>query len=103
MFARFTTQWQSCTGRTVTLHAGSGGLDLTVTDVRVNGPVLRATILSDGGDGTVFPTEHAVGVARDCLVDVDVAITDPDPTRRIPTTRAADLVRVTLAKIDAQR
>lgn len=101
MFARFTTQWQSCAGTTVTLHAGSGGLDLTATDVRVDGRVLRATVLSDGGDGTVFPTEHAVGVSRDCVVDVDVAITDPDPARRVPATRAADLVRVILAKVDA--
>lgn len=103
MFARFTTQWQSCAGTTVTLHAGSGGLELTATDIRVDGPVLSATILSDGGDGTVYPTEHAVGVAREFLVDADVAVTDPDPARRIPAARAAGLVRAMIAKIDAQR
>lgn len=101
MFARFTTQWQSCAGTTVTLQAGSGGLELTVTNVRVDGPVLSATILADGGDGTVFPTEHAVGVARDYLVDADVAITDPDPARRLPAGRAVALVRVMQAKIEA--
>lgn len=99
MFARFVTQWQSCEGTTVTMHVTrTAGLDLTVTDVRVNGPVLSATILSDGGDGTVFPTEHAVGVAADCIVDVDVAVTDPDPTQRVAAGRAANLVRMMLAK-----
>ncbi len=99
LFARFVTRWQSCDGTTVTLHAGSGGLDLTATGIRVDGPVLSATVLSDGGDGTVYPTEHAVGVAGDYLVDVDVAITDPDPARRVPASRAVDLVRVILGKI----
>lgn len=99
LFARFVTQWRSCAGTTVTLHAGSGGLDLTVTDVRVDGPVLSATILGDGGDGTSYPTEHAVGVAADCVVDVDVAVTDPDPARRVAAGRASDLVRITLAKL----
>lgn len=104
MFSRFAAQWQSCEGTTVTLHAGAaGGLDLTVSRVRVDGPILSAIILSDGGDGSVFPTEHAVGVAADCIVDVDVAITDPDPSRRVTTGRAADIVRLMLAKISAAR
>lgn len=104
MFSRFTAQWQSCEGTTVTIHAGAaGGLDLTVTRVRVEGPILSAIILSDGGDGSVFPTEHAVGVAADCIVDVDVAITDPDPSRRETRGRAAEIVRLMLARISAVR
>ena len=100
MFARFTTQWQSCEGTTVTLGTGGGGgLELTVSAVKVDGPVLSAVIFSDAGDGSLYPTEHAVGVAADVIVDVDVAITDPVPTQRIPAGRAADLVRVMLAKI----
>ena len=106
IFSRFVTQWRSCAQTTVTLFAapgGTSGLELTVTDVVVDGPVLSAVIRSDGGDGTSYPTEHAVGVAGDCVVDVDVAITDPDPTRRVPGTRAVDLVRTMLGKVDAGR
>lgn len=104
MFARFVTQWQSCDQTTVTLRAGgSGGLELTVSEVRVDGPVLSAVILSDGGDGTVYPTEHAVGVAADCIVDVDVAVTDPDPARRVAAGRAEAVVRAMLDKISAGR
>ena len=94
-FATFVTRWKACDGTTVTMH----GLELTVTRVGVSGQVLTAVILSSDGHGDEFPTEHAVGVAKDCIVDVDVAITDPDPTRRQPRTRAADLVRLMLAKI----
>ena len=109
MFSRFAAQWQSCEGTTVTLHAGAaGGLDLKVSRVRVDGPILSAVILSDGGgsqngERSVFPTERAIGVAADCIVDVDVAITDPDPSRRVTSGRAADLVRIMLAKISAAR
>lgn len=101
MFDRFVSQWQACDGVTVTLDTGAGGLELTPTGVRVDGPVLAVTVL--GGDDGMFPTEHAVGVAGDYLVDVDVAITDPDPDRRVPQTRAVDLVRVMLDKIAAAR
>lgn len=94
-FATFVTRWTACDGTTVNMQ----GLELTVTRVRASGQILTAVILSSDGHGDEFPTEHAVGVARDYIVDVDVAITDPDPTRRQPRTRAADLVRGMLTKI----
>lgn len=97
-FATFVTRWKACDGTTVNM----AGLELTVTRVRASGQTLTAVILSGDGHGDGFPTEHAVGVARDCIVDVDVAITDPDPTRRAPGTRAADLVALMLAKIAAR-
>lgn len=104
MFARFVTQWQSCEATTVTLHTGGGGgLDLQVSDVRAEGAILSAVILSDGGDGSMFPTERAVGVKADCIVDVDVAVTDPVPARRAAAGRAAALVRLMLAKVSALR
>jgi uncharacterized protein YbjQ (UPF0145 family) len=40
--------------------------------------------------------EHAVGLSADCIVDVDVAVTAPEPAKRIATTRAVDLVRAML-------
>lgn len=94
-FASFTATWQACDGTTVNMQ----GLRLTVTRVRVNGPVLTAVVLSSDGHGDEFPTEHAVGVAANFIADVDVAITAPDPTRRAPGTRAADIVRGMLARV----
>lgn len=98
-FAAFVTKWKACDGTGVNMQ----GLELKVTRVRVSGQVLTAVILSSDGHGDEFPTEHAVGVARDCIIDVDVAITDPDPTRRQPGTRAAHLVRLTMQRISAGR
>jgi len=74
---------------------------LTVTDVTVTGPILSATILSGESDTDPgFPTEHAVGVSADCIVDVDVAVTAPDPARRVAGSRAKDLARAMLANLD---
>ena len=102
VFAGFLTQWRSCAGTTVRLGPVSAELGLLVTDVRVTGPVLSATIVSEAGDDeAAFPTEHAVGLAADCIVDVDVAITDPVASRRVATTRAADLATTMLNKIRA--
>lgn len=99
-FAAFATRWQVCDGTTVSLHlgGGAGGVGTKVTDVRVDGPILSATIINADGTDT-FPTEHAVGVAGDCIVDVDVAVTDPYPPNRVATTRAVDIVKAMIGKI----
>jgi hypothetical protein len=76
----------------------------TVTDVRAQDGVLSATILSGETEGEpAFPTEHAVGVAADCIVDVDVAVTDALASRRVAAGRAADLVRLMLENVNSLR
>ncbi|MBJ7398714.1 sensor domain-containing protein [Mycolicibacterium sp.] len=97
MFSQFVTRWRSCEGGRVGINAGGSDLGLSVTDVAVAGPILSATILSGKSDTDAgFPTEHAVGLSADCIVDVDVAVTAPDPARRVATTRAVDLARAML-------
>ena len=101
MFSQFVTRWRSCEGGRVGIRSGRADLGLTVTDVTVTGPILSATILSGESDTDPgFPTEHAVGVSADCIVDVDVAVTAPDPARRVAATRAKDLARAMLANLD---
>ena len=101
MFSQFVTRWRSCEGGRVGIRSGRVDLGLTVTDVTVNGPILSATILSGESDTDPgFPTEHAVGVSADCIVDVDVAVTAPDPARRVAGSRAKDLARAMLANLD---
>ena len=84
------------------IRSGRSDLGLTVSDVTVNGPILSATVLSGESDTDPgFPTEHAVGVSADCIVDVDVAVTAPDPARRVAATRARDLARVMLTNLES--
>jgi len=113
MFSVFVTRWRSCEGGRVGINTGgaietadTGGADLglTVTDVAVDGPILSATILSGEGETDAgFPTEHAVGLSADCIVDVDVAVTAPEPARRVATTRARDLARAMLENLNESR
>ena len=102
MFSQFVTRWRSCEGGRVGIRSGRADLGLTVTDVTVTGPILSATILSGESDTDPgFPTEHAVGVTADCIVDVDVAVTAPDPARRVAATRAIDLARAMLTNFES--
>ena len=110
MFSAFVTRWRSCEGGRVSINTGgtadTGGVDLglMVTNVTVDGPILSATILSGEGETDAgFPTEHAVGLSADCIVDVDVAVTAPDPTLRVATNRARDLARVMLENLNDSR
>ncbi len=102
MFAAFVAQWQACDGTPVTLRISpSAGLLWTVTDVMVQDGVLSATILSGETDQEpAFPTEHAMGVAAGCIIDVDVAVTDAVVSRRVADGRAAELVRLMLENVD---
>ena len=101
MFSTFATRWRACDNITVNVHVTpTSALQWRVTDVRQSGDILSSVVLSgETGDQSAFPTEHAVGLTGDCIVDVDVAVTDAVPARRIATTRAVDLVRVMVENI----
>ena len=112
MFSVFVTRWRSCEGGRVSINTGGtadtgaadtgrADLGLMVTNVAVDGPILSATILSgDGETDAGFPTEHAVGLSADCIVDVDVAVTAPEPTLRVATTLARDLAQAMLDNLN---
>lgn len=106
MFAVFATQWRSCNNTTVEVHVTpTSALGWQVTDVhQVNG-ILSATVLSGAtGDLPSFPTEHAVGLAADCIVDVDVAVTAALPGRQVGGgRRAVGVVQAMLDNINRSR
>ena len=104
MFETFATQWRSCAGTRVSVHVtAKSTLDWTVTAVRETDGILSATILHETDRNTTFPTEHAVGLVADYIIDVDVAITDPRPFRRVAGGRAAELVRQIRGNINRAR
>ena len=79
VFGAFVARWKSCEGKSVrSTLPGPANTELyqKITDVRVDGPVLSATVINSDNQGdTTFPTERAIGLAADCVVDVDAAVT----------------------------
>lgn len=100
MFGAFVSQWKACEGKTVrSALPGPAGAEMRqkVTDVRVDGPVLSATVInSDNQSDASFPTERAIGMAADCVVDVDAAVTGG---QRRPSGRAVSLAGTMLDKV----
>jgi hypothetical protein len=101
LFASFILQWQKCAGTTVTMHTHDSEntvLYSKVTDVKVDGPILSATVIDwDNHHTPPFPNEHAVGLESDVIVDVKVA----DGPGVEAGTRAIDLVKVMLRKVSS--
>jgi len=103
-FGDFVSRWKACEGTTVTtyLHnADNAELYEKITDVRVDGAVLSATVInSDNQQDVQFPTERALGVASDCIVDIDVAVTGGS---RKPAGRAVKLATAMLDRVNQAR
>ena len=69
-----------------------------VTDVKVDGPILSATVVTwDNHHTPQSPNEHAVGVESDVIVDVKTAIGPGGEAG----TRAIDLVKLMLRKVSS--
>jgi hypothetical protein len=100
MFAAFVAQWRACSGTAVSVHVTpTASLQWRIADVRESGGTLSATVYSaESNDKPAFPTEHALGLADDCIVDVDVAV-----TAGLPEGRAAQLVGMMLQQVSRGR
>lgn len=100
MFTAFVAQWRACSGTAVSVHVTpTSSLQWRIADVRESGGILSATVYSaESNDKPAFATEHAVGQADDCIVDVDVAV-----TAGAPAGRAAQLVGLMLQNVSSGR
>jgi hypothetical protein len=102
MFGDFVSRWRACQGTTVTTRLPSAdGAELyqQITDVRVDGAVLAATVInSNNGQDVRYPTERALGIASDCAVDIDVAVTNGQAGRR-----AVELATLMLDRVNQAR
>jgi len=96
LFESFAAQWRACAGTTVSVHVTPiSSVNWAVTDVRQDDGILSATILTaDFGGQPPLPTEHALGLVQDCIVEADVAVTAALPEQRVATGRAVNLVRI---------
>ncbi|OBH88392.1 sensor domain-containing protein [Mycobacterium sp. E2989] len=101
LFASFAQQWQHCAGTTVTAYTHDRSdteLYSKVTDVRVDGPIVSATVMAwDNHHTPPSPDERAIGVQGDVIADVKVAV----GPRAQAGTRAVDIVQAMLRKVSS--
>jgi hypothetical protein len=92
-FAASADKWSRCNGQTLVLHQPEHGADgvSRITDVVVEPTVVSAAVLHD--DGSTI--QRALGVASDCVVDVEVTGVDRDGGAR----GAVDVANLMLQKI----
>lgn len=69
-FAASADKWHRCNGQTLVLNQPDHGAQRTsrITDVNVDGRTVSAMVMQDAGS----MTQRALGVAADCVVDVEV-------------------------------
>ncbi|MCB0948910.1 MAG: sensor domain-containing protein [Mycobacterium sp.] len=100
-FATIADKWRRCNGQTVALHhSGQGADELSrVVDVAFDRQVVSASVLHASGGTAAVGVSRALGVAGDCIVDVE--ITDPRAAgARQPAIGVAELI---LGKISQRR
>jgi PknH-like extracellular domain len=92
-FAASADKWSRCNGQTLVLHQPEHGADgvSRITDVVVEPTVVSAAVLHD--DGSTI--QRALGVASDCVVDVEVTGVDRGGGAR----GAVDIANLMLQKI----
>lgn len=92
-FAASADKWSKCNGQTLVLHQPEHGADgvSRITDVVVEPTVVSAAVLHD--DGSTI--QRALGVASDCVVDVEVTDVDRGGGAR----GAVDIANLMLQKI----
>jgi hypothetical protein len=92
-FAASADKWRRCNAQTLVLHQPEHGADgvSRITDVVVDSTVVSAVVLHD--DGSTI--QRALGVASDCVVDVEIADVDRGGGAR----GAVDIANLMLQKI----
>jgi hypothetical protein len=92
-FAASADKWRRCNGQTLLLHQAEHGADAVsrITDVVVEPTVVSAVVLHDDGS----TVQRALGVASDCVVDVEVTDVDRGGGAR----RAVEVANLMLQKI----
>jgi hypothetical protein len=104
LFTAFVNQWQECDGKTVVRSDGTGTYNDEITQVTTSDDQVTAMVsLSTNANDMVVPTVRALGIAEDCIVDVEIPVPDPSATGAATETPAAELVQLMLAKVAVAR
>ncbi len=108
LFTRFVGQWQRCQGQSVVLRhkpdeVGIPDYRNEILNVKASDSMLTAVVmLSPSGPGDrVLPSERAVGVAYNCIIDVEVTDFRWRQDDALTTSHAKDVVKKMMAKAGA--
>ncbi|WP_395307497.1 sensor domain-containing protein [Mycobacterium sp. AMU20-3851] len=71
-FNRFAEQWRACDGRTVVKSGEELVMRYALSDVRLADRVTSAVVTALSDEGSPVVTGRALGVAQDCLVEVEL-------------------------------
>jgi PknH-like extracellular domain len=73
-FASSAEKWRRCNGQTMVLHQPEHGADglSRITDVVIEPRIVSAIVIQEASGSGSPPIQRALGVASDCVVDVDI-------------------------------
>jgi hypothetical protein len=73
-FAASAQKWRRCNGQTLVLHQPEHGADglSRITDVVIEPRIVSAVVMQESSGSGSPPIQRALGVASDCVVDVDI-------------------------------
>jgi hypothetical protein len=110
LFAKFSQQWQQCTGTTTTEHTGPISTTNDISDVRVVNSIVAATntatsVLPNMPPLKPTPQARAIGVQMNCLVEVDVVFfggrRSSDPGSATVDSSAIDVTHALMDRVSA--
>jgi hypothetical protein len=89
-FAASADKWRRCSGQTLVLHQPEHGADglSTISDVVIEPTMVSAVVMNDEGQ----TIQRALGVASDCIVDVEITNTSGSDGGAPGAVRVANLM-----------
>lgn len=96
-FAASAQRWRRCNGQTVVSHQPAAAVS-RITDVALGDGVLSAVVLQSSGGTVAGPLQRALGLAGDCVVEVELTDMRPGAPGAVGALGVANLMR---AKVEA--
>ena len=97
-FESFADRWRDCDGRTVVKSVGDHRIHHVISEVQITDNTLTAVDTLNSSEGVPVVTGRALGVARDCIVEVELAYDDPEELGQA-SERALLLVEAMLGRL----
>lgn len=99
-FERFADQWHACDGRTVVKSFAGDLVHDKISNVQIADALVSAVITVSSSEGAPVLVGRALGVAHDCVVDVELTFVDIE-SQELARDRAAQLVQQMLSRVAA--